>query len=47
MHGLEGLDKSGLTTWDVQNAGTLIFDDDFDLSPTANQEAMINMCEDL
>ena len=47
MHGLKGLDKDGLSQWDIENPGKLTYDNDFDLSTTANQQRLYDICNDV
>ena len=47
MHGLKGLDKDGLSAWDITNPGELTYDEDFDLTTTANQQRLYDICNDV
>jgi len=40
MWGMDEIDKDGVGPWDVENAGKLVYDKDFDLSIGANQLRM-------
>jgi len=42
--GLDGVDKSEVGSWIPTDLGTLIFDDKFDVSPPANQLALLTFC---
>lgn len=35
--GAKGLDRDGISKWDAETLGDLIWDEDFDLSPPENQ----------
>lgn len=45
--GINGVDKTGVGAWIPTDLGTLIFDDKFDVSPPANQMALLNLCQKL
>ena len=45
--GIKDLDRSNVGLWDARNAGELIWDDDFTVSPARNQAALIDLCVDL
>mmetsp|Transcript_18887 Transcript_18887/g.21142 ORF Transcript_18887/g.21142 Transcript_18887/m.21142 type:complete len:303 (-) Transcript_18887:312-1220(-) len=47
MWGIGGLDRSGISRWDAGNRGTLKWDDDFDLSLSANQQYIYDFCQTL
>ena len=47
MFGLKGIDKDGLDQWDPNELGKLEYDNDFDLSTTANQNRLKQICVDL
>jgi hypothetical protein len=47
IYGTESIDSSGVSMWDARNAGTLIFDDEFDLAPEANQLRIVEICNSL
>lgn len=42
--GAKKLDRSNIKAWDAKDRGKAIWDDDFDLSPEANQTWLINFC---
>ena len=45
--GVRGVDRSGTDRWDPTDIGKIIWDDDFDLTPEANQQRVIDICNDL
>ena len=45
--GADSVDRSSAKKWDSSEFGSLVWDDNFDLAPTANQERIIKICEDL
>ena len=47
LWGVSGVDRSGTDRWDAADIGKLIWDDDFDLTPEANQQRVIDICSDL
>jgi len=47
LWGIKGLDNSGISKWDASNRGTIIWDDDFDLTTSANQQRIYDICQNL
>lgn len=45
--GVKDLDRSDVSLWDSSTLGSLIWDDTFTLSPAENQQALLDLCEDL
>jgi predicted RND superfamily exporter protein len=45
--GIKGLDRNGVGTWEADNRGTIVWDSDFDMSSTANQQRILDICNDL
>ena len=45
--GVKDLDRSDAGLWDPKKMGKLIWDDNFTVSPKANQEALMGLCVDL
>mmetsp|Transcript_16142 Transcript_16142/g.18104 ORF Transcript_16142/g.18104 Transcript_16142/m.18104 type:complete len:977 (+) Transcript_16142:234-3164(+) len=46
--GLSGLEKSSSgNKWDPEYLGELVWDEEFDLSPTKNQQYILSICEEL
>mmetsp|Transcript_41135 Transcript_41135/g.62527 ORF Transcript_41135/g.62527 Transcript_41135/m.62527 type:complete len:246 (+) Transcript_41135:1382-2119(+) len=45
--GAADIDKSGTSMWDPSDVGTVILDDNFDLSSEAAQQSLMDFCEDL
>eukprot|EP00357_Protocruzia_adherens_P000973 CAMPEP_0115006634 /NCGR_PEP_ID=MMETSP0216-20121206/20623_1 /TAXON_ID=223996 /ORGANISM="Protocruzia adherens, Strain Boccale" /LENGTH=954 /DNA_ID=CAMNT_0002373267 /DNA_START=205 /DNA_END=3072 /DNA_ORIENTATION=- len=44
VYGIDGLDRSDVRAYDVESIGDVEWDNNFDLSPKANQERMIEVC---
>ena len=47
MWGLKDVDRSGNNRWTASDVGTLEYDDDFNLAPTANQQRLSDICAQL
>jgi hypothetical protein len=45
IHGAKGLDKSDVSTWDSAYMGEIIWDEDFNIYPMENQQAMLDLCD--
>ena len=45
--GVKGLDRSDVGAWDPKDMGELIWDEDFNVAPKANQQNLIDLCIDL
>jgi len=45
--GIEGLDREGVSMWNVTDTGKLIWNNDFDMTPPENQQALLDLCADL
>ena len=45
--GVDGVDKQEVNQWDPEDLGTIIWDNSFDLSPSGNQQAFYDLCQDL
>jgi len=45
--GTESIDKSEVNQWDAEDLGVLNWDNQFDLSPKANQRRLIEFCSQL
>jgi len=39
--GISGIDRSGNSMWDPEDMGSVIWDEEMDVSPPANQEALL------
>jgi len=47
VYGIKGISKKGVSRWDASDRGTVIFDDDFDMSSTVNQQRILDICNGL
>lgn len=47
LYGVKSIDRSGISKWDSKNIGELIYDDQFDLAPEANQLRIVEICNAL
>ena len=47
MWGVDGIDQSDVGLWDPEDLGTLIWNDNFTVSPKENQQALMDLCADL
>jgi len=45
--GIAGLDKAGTSMWDPADLGRVIWDEEMDVSPEKNQQAIFDFCEGL
>jgi len=45
--GIKGISKKGVSKWDPSNRGTNVYDDDFDMSSTTNQQRILDICASL
>jgi protein dispatched 1 len=45
--GIEDVDKSGVNRWDASNLGTIEWDNNFDMSSEANQQRLLDICNNL
>ena len=45
--GIADLDREGVGAWNVTDLGKIVWDEDFDISPAENQQALIDLCETL
>lgn len=45
--GISGIDKSGVDRWDARDLGKNIYDDNLNLAPEANQQRILDICNDL
>jgi len=45
--GIKGLSKKGVGSWDSADRGTVVYDDDFDISSTTNQQRILDICDSL
>jgi len=45
--GIQKVDNSGISRWDAENKGKLVYDSDFDLSLSANQQRIEDICTSL
>ena len=43
--GVKDIDRSKIVTWDAESVGELIWDDEFTVSPLANQIALLEFCD--
>ena len=43
--GIKDIDRSGVTMWDADYVGTLIWDEEFSVSSTTNQMALLDFCK--
>ncbi len=44
MWGLQDIDKEGVGKWNPEEIGTIVWDDNFDLAPEANQQYLYDFC---
>jgi hypothetical protein len=47
VHGTLDTDTDDVDPWDTVDVGTIVWDEDFTLSPQANQQAMLDLCDAL
>ena len=45
--GISKLNRDGVDRWDPTDIGKIVYDDDFDMSSEANQQRLIDICNDL
>ena len=45
--GVKDLDRSDVGTWDPEDVGKLIWDDNFTMTPEANQRSILDLCKKL
>lgn len=45
--GIKDLDRSDVGLWDPSDAGEIVWDDDFKVSPPDNQKALLDLCIEL
>ena len=45
--GVKDLDRSRVKAWDADYTGELIWDDTLTVTPVENQQALLQLCEDL
>jgi hypothetical protein len=45
--GIEDLDRSDVKAWDARSAGSLIWDEEFTITPPENQQALLDLCQEL
>ena len=45
--GIDGISKKGVGTWESDNRGTNVYDDNFDMSSVANQQRILDICTEL
>ena len=45
--GISSLDRTNVDRWDPTDIGKIVYDDDFDMSSEANQQRLIDICNDL
>ena len=45
--GINDLDRSDVSTWDVNDIGELIWDEELTVVPARNQQALLDLCTDL
>ena len=43
--GVKEIDRSNIKDWDATDMGVLIWDDEFTVSPAANQVALLEFCD--
>ena len=47
MWGLTGIDKDGVGKWDPGDLGAAIWDENFNMASTANQQYLYDFCQSL
>ena len=45
--GIAGVDQAGVGRWDASDLGSIVWDDSFDMSSTAAQQRLLDICADL
>lgn len=45
--GVKDLDRSNVGSWEPSEMGEIIWDDDFTVVPAENQQALLDLCDDL
>ncbi len=45
--GIEGIDRSGISLWDADNYGSVVYLEAFDVSEPANQQTIVDWCDSL
>ena len=45
--GIAGLDRSNVDQWDPTDIGKVVYDNQFDMSSEANQQRIVDICNDL
>ena len=45
--GVKDLDRDGVSTWDPEDVGKLVWDDTFTMTPVLNQQSVLNLCASL
>ena len=45
--GIKDLDRSEVKAWDARSAGSLIWDEEFTITPPENQQALLDLCQEL
>ena len=45
--GVKGLDRDGVSSWDPEDVGKLIWDDGFTVTPVLNQQSIMDVCKGL
>ena len=45
--GVKSLDRSSVGLWDPEELGELIWNDEFDITPVENQQALLDLCDEL
>ena len=45
--GVKDLDRDGVSTWDPEDVGKLVWDDTFTMTPVLNQQSVLDLCASL
>ena len=45
--GVKDLDREGVSSWDPEDVGKLVWDDNFTVTPEANQRSIMELCNGL
>ena len=45
--GVKDLDREGVSTWDPEDVGKLIWDENFTMTPKENQQSILDLCTNL
>lgn len=45
--GVKDLIRDNVSSWDADDLGVLVWDDEFTVVPAANQQALLDLCDDM